>query len=261
MKSIGTTEMANSRHVAIVTGAARPWGLGRCTAMGLAAKGFDIAVVDMKDDWGEAAAATIKRETETTAAYVKTDLRQRSDVEAMVTRVIREFGRIDVLANIAAICPSERIEDMKEDTYEQVFRTNFLGTAFCCQAVLKQMRSQNSGRIVNIASGGAFLPYAGLALYGAAKAAVIQFSKVLAFEEAKNGIVVTIVAPGPMHTAMGRESGPTEDDLKQLGASMPMGRPCYPEEVAEVIVFAATNSSNVLTGQTLHARGGALPMV
>ena len=83
----------------------------------------------------------------------------------------------------------------------------------------------------------------------------------LAFEEAKNGIVVTIVAPGPMHTAMGRESGPTEEDLKQLGGSMPLGRPCYPEEVAEVIVFAATNSSNVLTGQTLHARGGALPMV
>jgi NAD(P)-dependent dehydrogenase (short-subunit alcohol dehydrogenase family) len=66
-----------------------------------------------------------------------------------------------------------------------------------------------------------------------------------------------------MHTAMGRESGPTEEDLRQLAASysMPLGRPCYPEEVAEVIVFAATNSSNVLTGQTLHARGSALPMV
>ena len=100
---------------------------------------------------------------------MKTDLRQRSNIEAMVTRVIREFGRIDVLANVAAICPSERVEDMKEETYEQVFRTNFLGTAFCCQAVLKQMRSQKSGHIVNIASGGAITPYAGLALYGAAK--------------------------------------------------------------------------------------------
>jgi NAD(P)-dependent dehydrogenase (short-subunit alcohol dehydrogenase family) len=122
------------------------------------------------------------------------------------------------------------IEDMKEQTYEQVFRTNFLGTAFCCQAVLKQMGSQKSGHIVNIASGGAITPCAGLALYGAAKAAVIQFSKVLAFEEAKNGIVVTIVAPGPMHTAMRRESGPTAEDLKQLGGSMPLGRPCYPKK-------------------------------
>jgi NAD(P)-dependent dehydrogenase (short-subunit alcohol dehydrogenase family) len=130
--------MANSKRVAIVTGAARPWGLGRCTAMGLAAKGFDLAVADMRDDWGEEAAAAIRSETETKAAYVKTDLRQRSDIEAMVARVIREFGRIDVLANVAAICPSERIEDLKEETYERVFRTNFLGTAFCCQAVLKQ---------------------------------------------------------------------------------------------------------------------------
>jgi NAD(P)-dependent dehydrogenase (short-subunit alcohol dehydrogenase family) len=88
--------------------------------MGLAAKGFDIAVVDMRDDWGEEAAAAIRKERETSAAYVKTDLRRRSDIEAMVARVIREFGRIDVLANVAAICPSERIQDMKEETYEQV---------------------------------------------------------------------------------------------------------------------------------------------
>jgi len=67
-KSIGVTAMANSKRVAVVTGAARPWGLGRCTAMGLAAKGFDIAVVDMRDDWGEAAAAAIRVETETKAA-------------------------------------------------------------------------------------------------------------------------------------------------------------------------------------------------
>jgi len=252
--------MEHNPRVAIVTGAARPWGLGRCTATGLADKGFDIAIVDVQDEWGEQAAKAI-REKGRRAMYLKTDLRQRADIESMVARVIREFGRIDVMANIAAICPSERIEDMKEETYEQVFRTNFLGTAMCCQAVIKQMRSQKAGRIVNTASGGAISPYQGLGLYGASKAAIIQFSKVLAVEEAKNGIVVTIVAPGPMHTAMGRESGPTEEDLKQLSAGMPLGRPVYPEEVAEVIVFAATSSSNVLTGQTLHARGGALPMV
>ena len=255
--------MANSERVAIVTGAARPWGLGRRTALGLAAKGLDIAVVDFRDDWGAEAVSAIKEQHGRNAIYVRTDLRQSSDIHAMVERVLREFGRIDVLANIAAIGLSERIEDMKEETYEQIFRTIFWGTALSCQAVLKQMRSQKSGHIVNTASGGAITPYEGFALYGAAKAAVIQFSKVLALEEVKNGIVVNVVSPGPMHTAMGQERGPTEEDLRQLAASynMPLGRPCYPEEVAEVIVFAATNSSNVLTGQTLHARGGALPMV
>jgi 2-hydroxycyclohexanecarboxyl-CoA dehydrogenase len=253
--------MASSEHVAIVTGAARPWGLGRATATGLAAKGLDIAVVDIRDDWGGEAVRAIKEERGRNAIYVRTDLRRRDDIEAMVERVVCEFGRIDVLANVAAIGLIEPIQLMTEQSYEQTFRTNFLGTAFCCQAVLKRMRSQGGGHIVNVAAGGAITPYQGTALYGASKAAVIQFSKVLALEEAKNGIVVTVVSPGPMHTAMGRESGPTEEDSKFWASMMPLGRPCYPEEVAEVIVFAATNSSNVLTGQTLHARGGALPMV
>jgi NAD(P)-dependent dehydrogenase (short-subunit alcohol dehydrogenase family) len=253
--------MENNRRVAIVTGAARPWGLGRCAAMLLAEKGLDVAVVDVRDDWGEEAAKAIMDEKGRKAIYVRTDLRKRADVEAMVARVMREFGRVDVLANIAAICPSERVEDFKEETYEQVFRTNFLSTVFCCQAVIKPMRQQKGGRIVNTASGGAITPYPGLGMYSASKAAIIAFSKVLALEEARNNIGVTVVAPGPMHTAMGRDSGPTEEDLKQLSTGMPLGRPVYPEEVAEVIVFAATSASAVLTGQTLHARGGALPMV
>src|SRR5947209_12729739 len=115
--------MAKSERVAIVTGAARPWGLGRCAALGLAAKGLDIAVVDFRDDWGAEAVSAIKEQHGRNAIYVRTDLRQRGDVHAMVDRVVREFGRVDVLANIAAICPSEHIEDMREETYEQVFRT------------------------------------------------------------------------------------------------------------------------------------------
>ena len=253
--------MDKQQSVAIVTGAARPWGLGRCTAMGLADKGLDIAVVDMREDWGEQAAKAIRDEKGRRAIYVRTDLRKRSDVEAMVARVVRELGRVDVLANVAAICPSERIEDLTEETYEQVLRTNFLGTAWCCKAVLGPMRAQKGGRIVNTASGGAITPYVGLGMYAASKAAVIAFSKVLALEEAPNNIGVTVVAPGPMHTAMGRESAPTDEDFKQLSRGMPFGRPVYPAEVAEVIVFAATSSSPVLTGQTLHARGGAIPMV
>jgi NAD(P)-dependent dehydrogenase (short-subunit alcohol dehydrogenase family) len=156
--------MANSERVAIITGAARPWGLGRCTALGLAAKGLDIAVVDFRDDWGAEAVSAIKEKHGRNAVYVRTDLRQRGDIHAMVERVLREFGRIDVLVNVAAIGLGERVEDMKEETYEQIFRTNFWGTALCCQAVLKQMRSQKSGHIVNIASGGAITPYEGFAL-------------------------------------------------------------------------------------------------
>ena len=91
--------MANSERVAIVTGAARPWGLGRCTALGLAARGLDIAVVDFRDDWGAEAVSAIKEKHGRNAVYVRTDLRQRGD-----------------------------IEDMKEETYEQIFRTKSLKT-------------------------------------------------------------------------------------------------------------------------------------
>src|SRR5215472_15431074 len=113
--------MANTERVAIVTGAARPWGLGRCTALGLAAKGLDIAVVDFRDDWGTDAVNAIKEKHGRNAIYVRADLRQRSDIHAMVERVLREFGRIDVLVNVAAIGLGERVEDMKEETYEQIW--------------------------------------------------------------------------------------------------------------------------------------------
>jgi NAD(P)-dependent dehydrogenase (short-subunit alcohol dehydrogenase family) len=129
--------MADGERVAIVTGAARPWGLGRCAAHGLAARGLDIAVVDFRDDWGAEAVSSIKEKHGRNAIYVRTDLRQRGDIHAMVERVLREFGRIDVLVNVAAIALGERVEDLKEETCEQIFRTNFWGTALCCHAVLK----------------------------------------------------------------------------------------------------------------------------
>ena len=252
--------MANKNKVVIVTGAGRPWGLGRATAEEFAKRNFNVAVVDIRDDWGEDAAKVV-RDKGRESLYIRTDLQRPDDVQAMVDRVVREFGRVDVLANVAAICPSERVSDLRLETFEQVIRTNLLGTMLTCQAVLKPMRAQKEGRIINVASGGALRPYEGLAIYGASKAGVIQFSKVLALEEAPNNIVVTVVAPGYMHTAMGRESGPNEEDFQAGAIGQPFGRPLYPAEVAEVIVLAATVGSHVLTGQTLHARGGAQPMV
>jgi NAD(P)-dependent dehydrogenase (short-subunit alcohol dehydrogenase family) len=246
--------------VAIVTGAARPWGLGRATAEKFASNGFNVALVDIRDDWGETAAKVV-RDKGVRSLYLHTDIQRRDEVQAMVGRVLAEFGRIDVLANVAAICPRERVADLKVETFDQVIRTNLLGTMLTCQAVLKPMREQKGGRIINIASGAALRPYEAGAIYGASKAGVVQFSKVLALEEAANNIVVTVVAPGYMHTAMGRESGPNEEDFQAGAVGQPYGRPLYPAEVAEVIVLAATVTSHALTGQTLHARGGLQPMV
>src|SRR5579864_5002974 len=115
----GATQM--ERKVAIVTGAARPWGMGREIALGLARKGHDIAVVDVRDDWGQEAVETIRKETGQRAVYVKTDIARRSDVQAMVTSVVKELGQIDVLVNNAAIVQTQRIEHLTDELLDRMF--------------------------------------------------------------------------------------------------------------------------------------------
>ena len=242
--------------VGIVTGAGRRWGMGWQIAMGLARAGLDIAVADIREDWGQESAASIKAETGRRAIFVKTDVSNRASVQAMVTKVAQDLGRIDALVNDAAVVAHHSVEEFTDADFDKIININLRGTAMSCQAVISHMRKQGGGRIVNIASGGALQPLKGLALYSASKAGVIIFSKILAREVARDNIVVTVVAPGAMHTAMGEERGPTEDEFERSGRHQLFGRPLYPAEVAEVVVYAATHPTHVLTGQTLHANGG-----
>jgi NAD(P)-dependent dehydrogenase (short-subunit alcohol dehydrogenase family) len=234
--------------------------MGREIALALARKGHDIAVVDVRDDWGQQAVEAIKKETGQKAAYVKTDISKRSEVETMAATVVRELGRIDVLVNNAAIVKTQPIERMTDELLEQMFAINFRGTVLCCQAVIEPMRRQKGGRIVNIGSAvtaGPTPPLRGLGLYAATKGAAMALTKVLALELAPDNIMVTMVAPGFMHTAQGSEMPPTEEDFKR-GRRQLMGRPLYPAEVAEVVVYAATCPSHAITGQTIHANGGVI---
>jgi NAD(P)-dependent dehydrogenase (short-subunit alcohol dehydrogenase family) len=248
--------MSDENKVAIVTGAGRRWGMGWQIASGLAKKGLDIAVADIREEWGKESADAIKAETGRRALFVKTDVSNRASVAAMVAAVAKEFGRIDALVNDAAISPRVMVPDITDEHFDQVMNINFRGTMLTCQAVLPHMRKAGGGRIVNIASGGALQPIRGLSIYSASKAAVISFSKILAQEAARDNIVVTVVAPGVMHTAMGSESGPTQEEFERSGKHQLLRRPLYPAEVAEVVVYAATHPTHVLTGQTLHANGG-----
>ncbi len=247
-------------RVAIVTGAGRPWGMGRQTALQLAEKGLDVAVADLREDWGRDAAEIIAKQTGRRTLYIKTDISRRADVQSMVGRVIAELGRVDVLINNAAIPIGQPVAEFTEETFHKVINVNLLGAMLCSQAVLKPMKDQKYGRIVNIASGAAVKPYKGAALYAAAKAGLIAFTRVLALEAAPE-IVVTAVAPGWVHTAMGSESPPSDKDFEMGIQDNPFGRPLYPSEVADVIVYAATSPHHALTGQTLHARGGSLPFM
>jgi 3-oxoacyl-[acyl-carrier protein] reductase len=230
--------------------------MGWQIALGLANQGLDLAIADIREDWGKEAAESIAAETGRRVIFVKTDVSKRASAQAMAAQAIGEFGRIDVLVNDAAIDPGQPAEEFTDELFDRIMNVNLRGTALCCQAVIAQMRKQNYGRIVNIASGGALQPVRGLAIYCASKAGVIAYSKVLAREVARDGIVVTVVAPGVMHTKMGSETGPTEEDFERSGRKQLLKRPLYPSEVADVVVLAATHPSHVLTGQTLHANGG-----
>jgi len=248
--------MTSENKVAIVTGAARPWGLGRVSALELANRGYNIAVVDIRDDWGAEAVEAISK-TGQKAIYVKTDLAKKAAIQAMVDKVVSELGRIDVLCNVAGISPRERLDDIKEETFDAVINVNVRGPLLAIQAVAPVMRKQGGGRIVSVASGSSLQPLKGLAVYSASKAGLTMLSKVLAWELARDNICVTNVAPGSMPTAMGSEQGPDQDDYERGGRGQPFMRGPTTEEVADVLVYAATTSSTALAGQTLHANGGA----
>jgi 3-oxoacyl-[acyl-carrier protein] reductase len=249
--------MQQQKTVALITGAARPWGLGRATALALAKKGIDIVVADLREDWGAPAATAIKRETGREASFIKTDVTSRASVEAMVKKAVDLHGRIDILANIAGVVAQERIEEAKDETFDRLVNVNLRGTFLACQAVVPVMRRQRSGRIVNISSGAAVQPIKGLSIYAATKAGVNSFSKVLAWELAPYGIIVTVVAPGRIITNMGQESGPDEADFTAEVRGSPYLRAQRPEEIASVVAFAATEPGIAMAGQTFHANGGA----
>jgi len=244
--------------VAIVTGAARPWGLGYHIALDLAKKGLDVAIADIREDWGQDSADKIAAQTGRRMLFVKTDVSRRPDVQQMVSRVSAHFRRIDVLVNNVAIETRQKIADFSEELFDRMMAVNLKGAIFCCQAVIPEMRKVGGGRIVNIGSGGAFMPLPGLTIYAATKAGLTIMSKVLAWEVVRDKIVVTVVAAGRMLTAMGAETGPDEEEAQRRAVGQPWGRALHPSEVSDVVVYAATNPSHVLTGQTLHANGGGM---
>jgi NAD(P)-dependent dehydrogenase (short-subunit alcohol dehydrogenase family) len=245
------------QKVAIVTGAARPWGIGFSVARGMAQKGLDVAIADLREDWGTESAQKIAAETGRRAIFVKTDVTKRASVGAAVESVAKQLGRIDALANVAGIIISEPLEKMTDEAFDAQINVNLRGTALTCQAVIPHMRKVGGGRIVNIASGSAYQPLLNQTVYAATKAGVVALSRVLARELTRDKIVVTVIAPGATGTAMGKEGAPEPEDLERLTRAMPWGRVLEPSEIADVVVYAATNPSHILTGQVLHCYGGA----
>ncbi|MFB5673545.1 3-oxoacyl-[acyl-carrier-protein] reductase [Paenibacillus terreus] len=241
-----------SGKTALVTGASR--GIGRSIALALAEAGANVAVNYAGSEQAAADTADLIRAKGVEAITVRANVGKADEAEQMVKQVTDTWGRIDILVNNAGITRDNLIMRMKEEEFDQVIETNLKGVYNCLKAATRPMMKQRSGRIINISSVVGVLGNPGQANYVAAKAGVIGLTKSAARELASRQITVNCVAPGFIDTDM-TQVLPDELREKLLG-DIPLARLGRPEEVAEVVLFLASDASSYMTGQTLHVDGG-----
>ena len=237
---------------ALVTGASR--GIGRAIALRLAAEGARVAI---NYAGNVKAAEEVKASVEAaggTAILCRADVADSAAVEAMVADVAKEFGAIDILVNNAGITRDTLLMRMKDEDFAKVLDTNLKGVFYCTKAVSKLMMKKRAGRIVNMASVIGLVGNAGQANYAAAKAGVIGFSKSVAKELASRGITVNVVAPGFIGTDMTADLPETVKE-KAL-ADIPLGKMGEPEDVANAVLFLASDQASYITGQVVNVDGG-----
>ena len=242
-------------QVGVVTGGGQ--GLGKVFCHAFAEAGADIVVAEINPETGPATVEEIVSKGRR-ALFVRTDVRRRKSVQAMVDRTLAEFGRIDFLMNNAGIVKWCEAENVTEEDWRDLIDVNLNGLFFCCQAVGRHMIERRSGCIINIASMSAFIvnrPQC-QASYNASKAAVAHLTRSLAAEWAQYNIRVNAIAPGYMGTDMAK---PFFDDPKYGGVwieDIPMKRPGDPEELGPVAVFLASEASSYVTGAIFAVDGG-----
>jgi 3-oxoacyl-[acyl-carrier protein] reductase len=252
-----------SGRSAVVTGAAR--GIGRAVALELAGAGASVAVADL-DGPGLDETVALLRRAGAAALGVRTDVSRREEVEALVAGARSEFGRLDVMANVAGVVHDAAVADTEEADLDRVLSVNLKGVYFGCQAAARAMSEAGSGSIVNMASSAAFQAIPGLSGYSMSKAAVVALTRVLAMELGPKGVRVNAIAPGfilshmSARLVLGSDDDLDDAKLRALAdrarESTPLGIEGRPEDVAHAVLYLATEASRYVTGQVLHPNGG-----
>jgi 3-oxoacyl-[acyl-carrier protein] reductase len=240
-------------HVALVTGAAG--GIGEATAQVLAENGADVVVTDVIEGIEETAADVEGRGSKAVAEEM--DVTDEDEVDAVVEATLEEFGRLDILVNVAGIFPTHTLEEMTKDDWKQVIDINLTGTYNCTQAALPAMREENYGRIVNIssASGGHIGWSNELAHYAASKGGVVGFTRSAALDVAQHGITMNAIVPGLIDT--GAPQSVSEEEELEAGIQMTaFDRMGEPEEIANAVTFLASEEASYITGAKLVVDGG-----
>ncbi|MBP2650138.1 MAG: fabG 4 [Firmicutes bacterium] len=238
--------------VAIITGASR--GIGRATALKLAEAGAKVVVNYSGNQAAADEVVAMIKENGGQATAFQADVANRESIDALIKYTTSTYGRIDILVNNAGITRDNLLMLMKEDEWDAVIGTNLKGVYNTTKAVSRIMLKQKSGKIINMASVVGVMGNAGQSNYAAAKAGVIGFTKSMAKELASRGINVNAIAPGYIATDM---TGNLPEQVKtELAAHIPLSRLGAPEDVANAVLFLASDSAKYITGQVLNVDGG-----
>jgi NAD(P)-dependent dehydrogenase (short-subunit alcohol dehydrogenase family) len=245
-----------SNQVVLITGALT--GIGRATSIAFAKAGANIVISGRHPDEGQKLAAELLS-LGAKAEFVQADVRRESDVQKLVDHTLSRFGRLDAAVNNAGTEGKPGpLTDQTAESYAATFDTNVLGTLLSIKHELRAMLPQGHGSIINVSStyGRAGAP--GAALYVGSKHAVEGFTKAGALEFAETGIRINVVAPGPIETGMLNRFTGTPENKADLISRVPMKRIGQPEEVAEAILFLASDKASFITGASLATDGGKL---
>ena len=234
-----------------MTGAAR--GLGRCIAESLAAAGAKVACIDVNAECQAETVAAI-RAAGGTAEPFACDVTQSDRVGEVVDEVVKLWGKLDILVNNAGITRDNLMVRMKDEQWDAVININLRGTFLFTRAAARPMMKARGGRIINIASVSGLMGNPGQANYSASKAGVIGLTRTVARELASRNITVNAVAPGFIATDMTAKLG--EEILQQVRKEIPLGRLGDPQDVADAVLFLASDAASFITGHVLTVDGG-----
>ena len=237
--------------VAIVTGGSR--GIGRAIAVRLGELGASVVVnYSFGADAAEESCRLV-RNSGGQAVSVQADLRKIEQVEALFERTIESFGHLDILINNAGIAIFKQIADFSEEEFDSIFDLNVKGLFFCCQQAARRMN--DGGKIINISSTVTKVMMPNYGAYGATKAAVDQFTRVLSRELGSRNISANAISPGPVDTELFRE-GKSEEQIKAMAAMSAFGRIGRPQDIADAVVMLLGEDARWITGQNIYVNGG-----
>ncbi|HEX4543944.1 MAG TPA: SDR family oxidoreductase [Candidatus Acidoferrum sp.] len=243
--------MTINTSTALITGGTS--GIGRATANKLAQLGMHVLVVGRNAERGEKAVAEIRAAGQK-ADFISSDLRDASSARAVARRAIElGNGYVDILINNAGIYPFGPTHEMTEELFDRVYSVNVKAPYFLVAELAPLMAKRGKGAIVNLSTMAADYGAPGMSLYGSSKAAINLLTKTWAAEYGPRGVRVNAVSPGPTRTEGTDAMG---EGLEQLAAQAPAGRPATADEIAEAIVFLATDRSSFIYGAKLAVDGG-----